>query len=85
MRTDWAGASENPPISPTYLPTVGALAEILSQGAAAAAGDPAKVAELALQMAAMDNPPLRLLVGTDAVTYAAAAADARAAADATWR
>jgi len=46
---------------------------------------PRKVAELVLQIAAMDNPPLRLLVGTDAVTYAAAAADARAAADATWR
>src|SRR5262245_10987138 len=86
MRTDWAGASMTiPPISPPYLPTVGALAEILRQGAAAAAGDPAKVAELVLQIAAMDNPPLRLLVGTDAVTYAAAAADARAAADATWR
>jgi NAD(P)-dependent dehydrogenase (short-subunit alcohol dehydrogenase family) len=54
MRTDWAGASMTiPPISPPYLPTVGALAEILRQGAAAAAGDPAKVAELVLQIAAI--------------------------------
>jgi hypothetical protein len=86
MRTDWAGASMTiPPISPPYLPTVGALAEILRQGAVAAAGDPEKVAELVLQIVAMNNRPLRLLVGSDAVTYAAAAADARAAADATWR
>ena len=33
----------------------------------------------------MDNPPLRLLLGSDALTYAKAAATARAAADATWR
>jgi NAD(P)-dependent dehydrogenase (short-subunit alcohol dehydrogenase family) len=86
MRTDWAGSSMTiPPISPPYMPTVGALAAILPQGAAAAAGDPAKVAQLVLQIADMDNPPLRLLVGSDAVAYAAAAAEARATADAELR
>jgi NAD(P)-dependent dehydrogenase (short-subunit alcohol dehydrogenase family) len=49
------------------------------------AGDPAKVAQVVLKIAAMEKPPLRLLVGSDALAYAKAAADSRTAADATWR
>jgi NAD(P)-dependent dehydrogenase (short-subunit alcohol dehydrogenase family) len=86
MRTDWAGSSMTiPPISAPYAPTVGAMARLLGQGAAAAAGDPGKVARVVLEIAAMDEPPLRLLLGSDAVAYAGAAAEARAAADAAWR
>jgi hypothetical protein len=48
-------------------------------------GDPAKVAAAVLQVAAMDEPPLRLLLGSDAVAYAEAAAQVRAADDASWR
>jgi hypothetical protein len=33
----------------------------------------------------MDTPPVRLLLGSDAVTYAAAVVQARAKDDAAWR
>jgi NAD(P)-dependent dehydrogenase (short-subunit alcohol dehydrogenase family) len=87
MRTDWAGSSMTiPPISEPYSQTVGALASIMHGGSGQGpAGDPAKVADVLLQVAAMDEPPLRLLLGSDAVTYAKAAAQARADADAAWR
>ena len=73
-----------PPISAAYRPTVGALAQLLKSGAAAAAGDPATVAQLIVRIAALDSPPLRLLVGSDAITYAVAAAKALADNDARW-
>ena len=86
MRTDWAGSSMTvPPISEPYQQTVGALAAMLSRTDLAAAGDPAKVAQVVLQVADLDEPPIRLLLGSDAVQYAAFAAQARAAEDAKWR
>jgi hypothetical protein len=48
-------------------------------------GDPAKVAQLVLQVAAMDDPPLRLILGSEAYAYATAAARAQAEADERWR
>jgi NAD(P)-dependent dehydrogenase (short-subunit alcohol dehydrogenase family) len=86
MRTDWAGSSMTiAPISEPYKATVGAMATILPQGAAVAAGDPRKVAQVVLDLAALDEPPLRLLLGSDAVTYARAAAESRSATDAAWQ
>ena len=87
MRTDGTGSSMTiPPISEPYGPTVGALAAIIANGPALSSpGDPAKVAQVVLRIAAMAEPPVRLLLGTDAVTYAATAAQVRTAADATWR
>ena len=86
MRTDWAGSSMNvPPISAPYQQTVGALAAMLGRADLAPAGDPAKVAQVVLQVADLDEPPVRLLLGSDAVQYAALAAQARAAEDAKWR
>ena len=74
-----------PPVSEPYAPTVGALAALMRGGGAGAAGDPAKVAGVVLRVAEMSEPPLRLLLGTDAVRYAEGAAQARAAADEAWR
>ena len=86
MRTDWSGSSMTiPPVSEPYAPTVGALAALMQGGGVGAAGDPAKVAGVVLRVAEMSEPPLRLLLGTDAVTYAERAAQARATADAAWR
>jgi NAD(P)-dependent dehydrogenase (short-subunit alcohol dehydrogenase family) len=87
MRTDWAGSSMTiPPVSEPYRSTVGAIAAIMHGGSGhEPAGDPTKVAAVVLQVAAMDQPPLRLLLGSDAVTYAKAAAQARADADAAWQ
>jgi NAD(P)-dependent dehydrogenase (short-subunit alcohol dehydrogenase family) len=85
MRTDWSGSSMSiPPVSAPYEPTVGARAEQVKRGSWAA-GDPAKVAQVVLRVAELTDPPVRLLTGNDAVTYAAAAADARAESDAQWR
>ncbi len=87
MQTDWAGSSMRvPPISEPYRPTVGAMAALHSSlGSAAALGDPAKVAQVILQVAEMAEPPLRLILGSEAYAYATAAARARAASDAAWR
>jgi NAD(P)-dependent dehydrogenase (short-subunit alcohol dehydrogenase family) len=86
MRTDWAGSSMSiPPVSEPYRKTVGALADLFGKGGITAAGDPARVAEVVLEVAGLDEPPLRLLLGSDAVRYAAAVERARAESDARWR
>jgi NAD(P)-dependent dehydrogenase (short-subunit alcohol dehydrogenase family) len=85
MRTDWAGNSMTIwPVSEPYEPTVGRFARMLGGGGGNAAGDPVKVARVVLEVTAMDEPPLRLLLGSDAARYAAAAERARADADARW-
>jgi short-subunit dehydrogenase len=53
-------------------------------GSASALGDPAKVARVVLEVAGMGEPPLRLILGSEAYAYATAAARARAEADAAW-
>jgi NAD(P)-dependent dehydrogenase (short-subunit alcohol dehydrogenase family) len=84
METDWAGSSmQVPPISEPYRSTVGAMAA-MHNSEAVALGDPAKVAQVVLQIAAMDDPPLRLVLGSEAYAYATAAARAQAASDERW-
>jgi NAD(P)-dependent dehydrogenase (short-subunit alcohol dehydrogenase family) len=86
MATDWAGSSMHvPPVSEPYQATVGPMAR-LHQGddGPPALGDPAKVAQVVLAVADSDEPPLRLILGSEAYAYAAAAARARAEADAKW-
>ncbi|MEV4626471.1 SDR family NAD(P)-dependent oxidoreductase [Micromonospora sp. NPDC049523] len=86
MRTNWAGSSMSiPPISEPYRQTVGVVAQVLRGGSGNAAGDPAKVAQVVLTVADLDQPPVRLLLGTDASTYAAQAGRTRAETDAQWR
>ena len=76
---------EVPPISPPYQATVGAMARTHdSLGSDDALGDPAKVAQVVLAVAGMADPPLRLILGSEAYAYAMAAARARAASDAAW-
>jgi NAD(P)-dependent dehydrogenase (short-subunit alcohol dehydrogenase family) len=86
MRTDWAGSSMRvPPISAPYQPTVGAIAAMHNEnGSDDALGDPAKVAQVVLKVAEMAEPPLRLILGSEAYAYATAAAKARAESDAAW-
>jgi NAD(P)-dependent dehydrogenase (short-subunit alcohol dehydrogenase family) len=84
MQTDWAGASmQVPPISEPYRDTVGRSAA-MHNTETLSLGDPAKVAQVVLQVAAMDDPPLRLILGSEAYTYAAAAARAQAESDERW-
>jgi NAD(P)-dependent dehydrogenase (short-subunit alcohol dehydrogenase family) len=86
MRTDWAGSSMKiPPISEPYQQTVGAFARMVSEHHGAAPTDPRNVARLVRTLANLDEPPLRLLVGQDAVAYAEQAAAALSASDEKWR
>ena len=85
MQTDWAGSSMNvPPVSEPYQATVGETARLHHAGEATALGDPAKVARVVLQVADMSEPPLRLILGSEAYAYALAAARARMACDEGW-
>jgi NAD(P)-dependent dehydrogenase (short-subunit alcohol dehydrogenase family) len=85
MRTDWAGSSmSTPPISEPYQATVGASARAMNGFQHAANSDPAKVAGLVLALAELDDPPLRILAGSDAYEYGRAAWRARIETDARW-
>jgi NAD(P)-dependent dehydrogenase (short-subunit alcohol dehydrogenase family) len=84
MQTDWAGSSMSvPPISEPYRETVGAMAA-MHNAETLALGDPAKVAQVVLDIAAMAEPPLRLILGSEAYAYATAAAEAQAESDRHW-
>jgi NAD(P)-dependent dehydrogenase (short-subunit alcohol dehydrogenase family) len=84
MQTDWAGSSMRvPPISDPYQPTVGRSAA-MHNAETLALGDPAKVAGVVLEVAAMDDPPVRLILGSEAYAYATAAARAQADSDERW-
>ena len=84
MQTDWAGSSmQVPPISEPYRPTVGVMAAMHNSDAVAL-GDPAKMAQVVLHVSAMDEPPLRLILGSEAYAYATEAARAQAASDESW-
>ncbi len=47
--------------------------------------DPAKVANVILQVAAVEQPPVRLLIGSSTMRYAHSFDQARAAADEKWK
>lgn len=86
IRTDWAGSSMrvDTPSAP-YRATVGAVAELVRTSQDAVRGDPARAAAAILEVVASPTPPLRLLLGTDAIFLAGIAAAARAEEDARWR
>jgi len=86
LRTDWAGSSMTiPPVSDPYQPTVGARVRMIEARSGQEAGDPAKAAKVILELTELDEPPLRLLLGSDAVRYAGAADQARIDSDTKWR
>ncbi|KAI2994133.1 hypothetical protein CBS147346_10693 [Aspergillus niger] len=86
IRTDWAGSSMRiPPVSKPYRNTVGAFAELLRKSSGKEPSLPEKVVDIILKLLSEKEPPLRLLVGPDAVEYAAKAAETLAASDEKWR
>jgi hypothetical protein len=73
MRTDWAGSSMAvAQRSPDYAPTVGAMAARLRAANDTEPIDPHRVARAFVQIAELNDPPLHLLLGSDAVDLAAA-------------
>ncbi|MET7863503.1 oxidoreductase [Micromonospora taraxaci] len=86
LRTDWAGSSMSElPISEPYRPVIDPAVQRLRQGSGNQPGDPVRAAQAIIRITTVDDPPLRLLLGTDAVAAASAAAEALAASDARWR
>ncbi len=86
FRTDFAGSSTV--ISegrPEYDATVGAAARFQRGYDGTQPGDPVKAAAVIIQVAAMERPPLRLLLGSDAVRITEQADVARIEADKKWR
>ncbi|KAH6976688.1 hypothetical protein EDB80DRAFT_739138 [Ilyonectria destructans] len=85
MKTDWAGASMHvPAISEPYQQTVGAFANVLRTMSGNEVSIPGKVAKIVVDLSKYTDPPLRLLIGTDAVQYAGAAGKALAESDKKW-
>jgi len=86
FRTDFAGSSTKlNEVRPEYATTVGAAARFQRDYDGKQPGDPAKAAVVIIQMATMDQPPLRLLLGSDAVRVVEQADLARFEADKKWR
>ncbi len=86
FRTDWAGSSMRiDQIREEYQATVGSFAQAFRKNADAARGDPAKAAQAVLRIALEKEPPLRLLLGSDAVFLAGVVASTRMAEDAKWK
>lgn len=86
MRTDMFGLSMlADPLSPDYEGTVGTGVRTTFGDPGRARSDPARVAQAILRLAGEAQPPVHLLLGSDAVAVAAAAAEHRAQEDARWR
>jgi NAD(P)-dependent dehydrogenase (short-subunit alcohol dehydrogenase family) len=80
LRTDWARSSMTVhEFHEAYAPTVGMVAQF--RESSVPPGDPVKAAHAIVTLAGMAEPPLRLLLGSDAWAVARAADEARLAAD----
>jgi NAD(P)-dependent dehydrogenase (short-subunit alcohol dehydrogenase family) len=88
FRTDWAGPSMtiySPSADSEYAPILGPMIDLMGAHAGNEAGDPEKAAQAILSIANMPEPPLRLLLGSDAVFLAEQQSRRMAAEDAKWR
>jgi len=86
FRTDWSGSSMTiHPTRPEYDSTVGEVARFQRNYDGAQPGDPAKAAAVIIHITSLDEPPLRLLLGTDAVQLAEKGEIARIESDKKWR
>jgi NAD(P)-dependent dehydrogenase (short-subunit alcohol dehydrogenase family) len=85
MNTDWAGSSMKiPPVSEPYQQTVGAVAGMLRKFAGQAPSSLEKIAGVIIKLSDMDEVPLRLMLGQDAVLYGGQAGDNLKAEDKKW-
>jgi NAD(P)-dependent dehydrogenase (short-subunit alcohol dehydrogenase family) len=85
FRTDWGGSSMHIlPVSEDYAPTVGEMNRYRRAVDGQQPGDPARAAAIITGIARLDQPPLRLLLGSDALRIAGESARAREAEAAEW-
>jgi NAD(P)-dependent dehydrogenase (short-subunit alcohol dehydrogenase family) len=86
FRTDFAGSSTLLEDGrPEYDAVVGAAARMQREYNGRQPGDPRRAAQVMLKVAAMDQPPLRLALGSDALTAIDHADRARLAELERWR
>src|SRR2546425_10164890 len=87
MRTNWGARAnkETPVLLSYYEPSAGAVIKALESYWGNEISDPAKVAQLILRLAASDHLPAHLLIGSDAVEFAAQAEATRAHEAERWR
>jgi NAD(P)-dependent dehydrogenase (short-subunit alcohol dehydrogenase family) len=85
FRTDWGGSSMRMlPVSAAYEPTVGEMNRYRRAVDGQQPGDPVRAARIITEIARLDQPPLRLLLGSDALRIAGESAQARATEAAEW-
>ncbi|MBM2618965.1 SDR family NAD(P)-dependent oxidoreductase [Actinoplanes sp. LDG1-06] len=86
MRTEWAGSSMTThTISGPYRPVIEPVVARMSAADGSQPGDPARVAQVLIDLVEHPEPPVHLLLGADAVAVARAQAETVAAADERWR
>lgn len=85
FRTDWQGSSMRMhPVGPDYEQSVGAIHRYRRETDGTQPGDPARAATIIIDVVRDDDPPRRLLLGSDAVASARKAAEIRAAETEKW-
>jgi NAD(P)-dependent dehydrogenase (short-subunit alcohol dehydrogenase family) len=85
FRTEWSTTSMiRADVGPDYERTVGEVNRMREATAATWPGDPARAAKIILDVVAMDDPPLRLLLGASAVELALRSAEERSAEAQRW-
>ncbi|SNR36116.1 oxidoreductase [Actinomadura mexicana] len=85
FRTDWQGSSmELHPVGPDYEETVGAINTYRQAHDGTQQGDPARAAKAVIDAVAADDPPRRLILGSDALALARKSAEARAVEAERW-
>jgi NAD(P)-dependent dehydrogenase (short-subunit alcohol dehydrogenase family) len=87
MRTQWGATAQGatPELWPEYRPAMEPIQALLAGIIGKETGDPAKVARVILALAGHPNPPVHLLLGSDAVHYCGLMDGARAAAGEHWK
>ncbi|SFW92233.1 oxidoreductase [Amycolatopsis australiensis] len=85
FRTDWQGASmERAPVRREYDASVGEMHRLRDATDGKQPGDPARGARILVDVVKSETPPLRLLLGADAVEAVQRSEHARAAEMAQW-
>ncbi len=85
FRTDWAGSSMRvAPVGEDYADTVGAINLRREKMSGSQPGDPVRAAQVLLELVRLDEPPLHLLLGSDALKMAKQDAKTRLAEAEDW-
>jgi NAD(P)-dependent dehydrogenase (short-subunit alcohol dehydrogenase family) len=87
MRTNWAvrARGDDTPIMAAYQQNVGEMRSLLRNIAGNENSDPERVAQVVLKVAEHAQPPLRLLLGSDALQYLAPVEASRAETAERWK